>query len=64
MTLYHGSLEIVEHPLIRETNRPLDFGTGFYTTTSLQQGLFAGICRNAFFRRSAAGQEQYCQQDR
>ena len=37
MTLYHGSLEIVEHPLIREANRPLDFGTGFYTTTSLQQ---------------------------
>ena len=37
MTLYHGSLEIVEQPLIREANRPLDFGTGFYTTTSLQQ---------------------------
>lgn len=37
MTLYHGSLEIVEHPLIREANRPLDFGMGFYTTTSLQQ---------------------------
>ena len=37
MTLYHGSLEIVEHPLIREANRPLDYGTGFYTTTSLQQ---------------------------
>ena len=37
MILYHGSLEIVEQPLIREANRPLDFGTGFYTTTSLQQ---------------------------
>lgn len=37
MTLYHGSLEIVEHPQILEANRPLDFGTGFYTTTSLQQ---------------------------
>ena len=37
MTLYHGSLEIVEHPQIMEANRPLDFGTGFYTTTSLQQ---------------------------
>ena len=37
MTLYHGSLEIVEQPRIREANRPLDFGTGFYTTTSLQQ---------------------------
>ena len=37
MILYHGSLEIVEHPQIMEANRPLDFGTGFYTTTSLQQ---------------------------
>ena len=37
MTLYHGSLEIVEKPQIIQANRPLDFGTGFYTTTSLQQ---------------------------
>lgn len=37
MTLYHGSLEIVERPQILQANRPLDFGTGFYTTTSLQQ---------------------------
>ncbi len=36
MTLYHGSLEIVEKPQILQANRPLDFGTGFYTTTSLQ----------------------------
>ena len=37
MTLYHGSLEIVEKPQILQANRPLDFGTGFHTTTSLQQ---------------------------
>lgn len=37
MTLYHGSLEIVEKPQILQANRPLDFGTGFYSTTSLQQ---------------------------
>lgn len=37
MTLYHGSLKIVEQPQILEANRPLDFGIGFYTTTSLQQ---------------------------
>ena len=37
MTLYHGSLEIVKKPQILQANRPLDFGTGFYTTTSLQQ---------------------------
>lgn len=37
MTLYHGSLEIVEQPQILEPNRPLDFGSGFYTTSSRQQ---------------------------
>lgn len=37
MTLYHGSLEIVEKSQILLANRPLDFGTGFYTTTGLQQ---------------------------
>ena len=37
MILYHGSLEVVELPQILEASRPLDFGTGFYTTTSLQQ---------------------------
>ena len=37
MTLFHGSLEIVEKPQILQANRPLDFGTGLYTTTSLQQ---------------------------
>ena len=37
MILYHGSLEIVERPRILEASRPLDFGKGFYTTTSLQQ---------------------------
>lgn len=39
MIIYHGSLEIVEQPQILEANRPLDFGTGFYTTSSLQQAL-------------------------
>ena len=37
MILYHGSLEIVESPKILEPNRPLDFGSGFYTTSSMQQ---------------------------
>lgn len=37
MILYHGSIEIVVQPQILEANRPLDFGMGFYTTTSLQQ---------------------------
>lgn len=35
--LYHGSLEIVSLPEIREPNRTLDYGGGFYTTTSFEQ---------------------------
>lgn len=37
MKLYHGSLEIVKHPVIRQSNRTLDYGQGFYTTTSEKQ---------------------------
>ena len=39
MRLFHGSLERVEVPRImpRELYRPLDFGTGFYTTTDFEQ---------------------------
>ncbi len=37
MKVYHGSLEVVEHPLILEPNRTLDYGSGFYTTTAEQQ---------------------------
>lgn len=37
MILYHGSIEIVESPGIRPANRTLDYGNGFYTTTSYKQ---------------------------
>lgn len=37
MKVYHGSLEVVQRPLILEPNRKLDYGEGFYTTTSEQQ---------------------------
>lgn len=37
MKLYHGSLEIVQVPEIRKANRTLDYGSGFYTTTSFEQ---------------------------
>lgn len=35
--LYHGSLEIVVSPEIREPNRTLDYGEGFYLTSSMGQ---------------------------
>ena len=37
MKLYHGSLEIVSVPEIRIPNRTLDYGNGFYTTSSFDQ---------------------------
>lgn len=39
MKIYHGSLEVVEHPLILQPNRLLDYGKGFYTTTSKRQAI-------------------------
>lgn len=35
--LYHGSLEIVVSPEIRKPNRTLDYGAGFYLTSSPEQ---------------------------
>lgn len=37
MILYHGSTEIIKVPEIRKRDKYLDFGPGFYTTTSYEQ---------------------------
>ena len=37
MKLYHGSIEVVDKPEIRKPSRTLDYGGGFYTTTSFHQ---------------------------
>lgn len=37
MKIYYGSLEVVDHPVILRPNRKLDYGEGFYTTTSWEQ---------------------------
>ncbi|MBQ1947232.1 MAG: DUF3990 domain-containing protein [Clostridia bacterium] len=37
MILYHGSTELVDKPEIRKSEVYLDFGIGFYTTTSYDQ---------------------------
>ena len=39
MTLYHGSTYVVENPKIVTGDKFLDFGFGFYTTTSEEQAL-------------------------
>lgn len=36
-TLYHGGDSIIKKPEIRESTRTLDFGKGFYLTTSEKQ---------------------------
>ena len=49
MILYHGSNVAVESPKIIQSQRPLDFGGGFYTTTNKQQAeIFA---QKVFARR-------------
>ena len=37
MILYHGSIDLVDKPEIRKGEVFLDFGVGFYTTTSYEQ---------------------------
>lgn len=37
MILYHGSIDLVDKPEIRKGDVYLDFGVGFYTTTSKEQ---------------------------
>ena len=37
MTLYHGSNLIVNAPQLLKTQRTLDFGRGFYTTSDFEQ---------------------------
>ncbi|SHI06430.1 DUF3990 domain-containing protein [Clostridium grantii] len=37
MILYHGSNVLVDNPILLKANRTLDFGHGFYTTTSREQ---------------------------
>lgn len=39
MLLYHGSNIVVEKPEIREKLRALDFGAGFYLTSSREQAI-------------------------
>lgn len=40
--LYHGSLSIIDRPSIRPAKHVLDFGSGFYTTTSKLQAINRG----------------------
>ncbi len=37
MKVYHGSFIQIENPQILKPERTLDFGSGFYVTTSFEQ---------------------------
>lgn len=37
MKIYHGSIDKVDKPELRKSNRTLDYGSGFYATTSFKQ---------------------------
>ena len=39
MILYHGSNIVVDKPQILQSERLLDFGAGFYTTTNKEQSI-------------------------
>ena len=39
MIIYHGSDVVVEKPVLLTSKRTLDFGAGFYTTTSKNQAI-------------------------
>lgn len=54
MKVYHGSLEIVERPMILHPNRKLDYGEGFYTTTSEKQAR-EWVARRMAEKLSASG---------
>lgn len=47
MIVYHGSNMVVNAPEIIKSNRTLDFGNGFYTTTSKEQA-----CKWASIKKS------------
>ena len=48
MILYHGSNVFVREPRIVNSGRKLDFGAGFYTTSSLEQAASAKIKRSIY----------------
>lgn len=54
MRIYHGSLDVVEHPVILRPNRKLDYGEGFYTTTSESQAK-EWVVRRMLEQKSACG---------
>ena len=55
MKLFHGGTQIIEKPVMLESQRLLDFGKGFYTTTNQNQAeRWASIKKRRFEKNSKA----------
>lgn len=54
MELYHGSNVVVQTPKILTASRTLDFGKGFYTTSSFEQAAKWAINRQKKEKDSSA----------
>lgn len=54
MELYHGSNIVVSVPEIRTPSHRLDFGTGFYTTTSFDQAKCWSISKAKLEKKGSA----------
>lgn len=58
MILYHGSNVVVSEPKLIKQNRFLDFGFGFYTTTSKKQAI--GFADKVYKRRKEGSVVGFC----
>ena len=54
MKLYHGSNIIIKQPCLLQPTRTLDYGSGFYTTTSEQQA-----CEWILKKTKSIGERKY-----
>ena len=64
MILYHGSTTIVETPKLLDSQRMLDFGKGFYTTTNqIQAERWAFLKTRRASENSKAVVTKYCLED-
>ncbi len=55
MKLYHGSTLVVNKPTIFDTQRLLDFGNGFYTTTNKKQAENWAFIKNRRINKNING---------
>lgn len=63
MIVYHGSIEIIRHPDVLHSLRPLDFGKGFYVTSVKSQAEIWAKRKAFIFQKDKAFVSMYVLQD-